>query len=188
MKNAAVTLIIILASCAALASGAAAGHDDAHIPWDKIGWQATNLGLLLVGILFFIKKSVVETFENRQKSYIEQSEKTKVALKNAESQLIDVKSKLSSLEESEKQSLVKAKHEAELLKAHIIKEAEMLAEKMKKDVELIIQNEAYKAKKEVNQIILESAINSTVKNLTEKTQISSTQEVAFIKQLEQVRA
>ena len=188
MKKTIVMLFLLYISFSAIASGGSNSHNEAHIPLDKIGWQALNLGLLLCGIFFFIRKSIVETFENRQKNYNEQSMKTKLALQNAESQLSDVRNKLASLEEGEKQSLIKAKHEAELLKANLIKDAELLAEKMKKDVTLIIENESYKAKREINQLILDKAIETTKQNLTEKNQISSTQEVAFIKQLEQVKA
>lgn len=189
MKNAAL-LLLLFCSAAALAAGAehGAGHGEEQIPFKQIGWQAANLGILLVALFFFIRKSVVETFQNRQKEFLARAEKTKSALLGAEAALAGIKEKLSALEGGEKKSLEGARLEAEILKASIIKDAEQSAEKIKKDVTHTIDNELSKAKAEINGIILSQAMTAVTKTLKDKNQTgTSAQEARFVKQLEQVK-
>lgn len=185
MKNTAFALTLLLSASAIAAGGA---HGDGHIPAKEIGWQAVNLGILLVALFIFIRKSIVDAFAARKQSYLDQSQKTMAALKDAEAALADIKSKLSNLEGGEKKALENARFEADLLKANLIKDAEASAEKMKKDAVLTINNELNKAKAEINATILNAAISTATKNLSDKNQASSSQESAFLKQLEQVKA
>lgn len=183
-------LLVSLLSVVAMASGgegheAAAGHGEA-VPLAQIGWQAVNLGILLVALFFFLKSSIIETFANRKQSFLDQAEKTKSALKNAELALSGVKQKLSDLESGEAVSLQKAKAEAEEIKANLIKDAEALSEKLKKDATLSINNELNKAKTEINNTILNSAIGSASKTLANKA-TSNNLEAAFLKQLDEVK-
>lgn len=184
-------LLIVLSAGVALAAGGGheSAHDAHHIPLDKIGWQATNLGILLLVIFFFIKNSIVEAFAGRQKDYLDKSEKTKAALKEAESALLEIKTKLSELESSEQKALEVAKKEAALLSENMIKEAELVAAKLKKEAEMTIANEVNKAKIEINSTILNNAISiATQKISTNAASAAGSQEASFVKQLEQVRA
>lgn len=187
MKKTILTLVLVLTSVAAHAAGGGHGHDDGHIPLTQIGWQAANLGILLVAIIFFIRKSIVEAFVERQKNYVAQAEKTKSALKEAEAALSEIKEKLATLESSEQKSLENAKREAVVLKETMIKDAEAAVEKMKKDAEMVIANELSKAKAEINATIVDQAIKVTSQKLSSGS-ASNSQDANFIKQLEQVRA
>lgn len=191
MKNTAI-LLLLCCSAVAMASGgepAATGHGEEHIPLREIGWQAANLGILLVAIFFFIKSSIKETFQNRQKEYLEKAEKTKGALKDAEAALAGIKERLSLLESGEQKSLERAQQEAKILMANIIKDAELSAEKIKKDTVLAINNELNKAKAEINSSILDLALAAATKELTDKNQTNAgAREAQFVKQLEQVKA
>jgi F-type H+-transporting ATPase subunit b len=187
MKKHIFTLVLVLSSVA-VAAGGGHGHDDGHIPLDKIGWQAANLGILLFAIIFFIRKSIVEAFADRQKNYVAQAEKTKSALKEAELALADIKEKLATLEAGEQKSLENAKREAAILKETMIKDAEVAVAKMKKDAELVIANELTKAKAEINAAIVDQAIKATTQKLSSGVAAANTQDANFIKQLEQVRA
>ena len=182
MKKTTFTLVLVLCSSAIAADGA---HDHSHIPFSQIGWQAANLGILLGAIIFFIRKSIIET--DRQKNYLTQAEKTKSALKEAEAALSEIKEKLSILESSEQKSLENAKRESTILKDTMIKDAESAVEKMKKDAEMTILNELNKAKAEINAAIVEQAIKTTSEKLSGGA-VAQTQDANFIKQLEQARA
>lgn len=180
---------LYLAPVLALASEAAEGHHDVtHIPWETIGWQAANLGILFVIIIFSVKKSIKETFENRQKNFVVQAEKTQKALKEAELALADTKTKLKNLEAGESAAIEKAKHDSNIQKANIIKDAEAMAVKMKDDAKLILNNDLNKAKQEVNDIILNSAISETSKKINEnKSQIIKSAESRFLSEISQVK-
>jgi F-type H+-transporting ATPase subunit b len=183
MKKIITTLVLVLISVAAQAAGGGQGHDDNHIPLSQIGWQAANLGILLFAIVFYIRKSIVEAFVDRQKNYVAKAEKTKSALKEAEAALSEIKEKLSTLESNEQKSLENAKREATNLKETMIKDAEVAVEKLKKDAEMIIANELNKAKAEINAAIVDQAIKVTAQKLS-VGQASSAQDANFIKQLE----
>ena len=75
------------AASGAVAAATGGAHGADYIPLDKIGWQAANLGILLLIIYFGIKKSIVEAFEKRRQDFLDQSEKTKAALTSAENEL-----------------------------------------------------------------------------------------------------
>lgn len=183
MKSKAFLTALLLISSTLVFAAGGGGHHDEHIPLDKIGWQAANLGFLLVVIFFAIRKSVVQTFVNRRAQYLEQSEKTQSALKEAEKALVNVKDKLANLESGEKKSVERAHHEANLLKTNIIKDAEQSAEKLKKDVEMLIAAEVIKAKTQINESILSFALDGSKKSITTGASDSSKQEAAFINQI-----
>ncbi len=159
-------------------------HADDHIPLDKIGWQAANLGILLIIIYFGIKKSIVETFAKRQQDFLDQSEKTKVLLLAAESELKEIKSKLALLEGGENKAIESAKHEASLVNATLIKDAEAQAIQLKKDAELTIHAELAKAKHEINTILLNQAIVVAKDKLAAAGDTTKLIEAQFLAQVE----
>lgn len=178
--------ILLVAIIAQASTEAGASHGDEHIPLSQIGWQAANLGVLLGAIIFFMKKSVVDAFSARQKNFLNQSEKTKSALKEAETALSGIKTKLSELEAGEKKSLADAQHEASLLKAHIVSEAEASAQKLKAEVVKTIENELGRAKNEINNKILNEAVAAAKGALSARAATAPGQEANFVKQLGQV--
>ncbi len=189
MKNI-FALIILFGAAAAIANGAEhGGGDEAAIPLAKIGIQALNLGILLVTMVYFVRKSVIEFFSNRQTAFNEQSLKTAAALKNAEAELKEIKDKLSLLETSEAKTLQKAQVEADISKNKMIDEAKSQAEKMKADVALIINAEVYKAKNEIRNQIIEKSISSAKDSVRVSSQtITEKSEKGFVSDLGQVKA
>ena len=180
----------MFASIVVLASAETGGeHEIIVIPLREIGWQALNLGILLGVLFYFAKDSVVEAFANRKKQFIEQSEKTKSALKNAELALADVKAKLQTLESGEKAAFDKAKLESSLLKATIIKDSEAQALKLKADAQMVLGAELDKAKAEISAMIFSGAVAATTKNISDKgQQVSKDSESEFLRQMGQVNA
>lgn len=180
----------LLLSVAVFAAEHGGEHvDESYIPLHEIGWQALNLGILLVAIFFLIRKSIVEAFVNRRQNFVEQSEKTQVALKQAEASLSEIKSKFAGLEAGEKTSLENAKREAQIQKDTLIKEAHEAVEKMKKDAQLMMANELVKAKIEINNTIMDQAVLSAKQKISQNQSAgTSAQETHFIQQLEQVKA
>jgi F-type H+-transporting ATPase subunit b len=188
MKKATVFFILI-ASVFAYANSGEAHGEDAGIPFGKIGIQALNLGILLVAMIYFVRKSITDFFSNRQAVFNEQSQKTAVALKHAESELKEIKDKLSLLESSEAASISKANTEAENTKNKMISEAKTQAEKMKADVALIINAEVYKAKNEIRNQIIEKSISTAKDSVRASSQaITEKSEQGFISDLGQVKA
>ncbi len=187
MKKNLVFACALLLSVAALAAGeheVAEGHGEAGIPFDKIGWQAANLGILLVIIFFAVKKSIVDIFAKRQQDFLAQAEKTKSALKGAEAALEEVKSKLNQLESGETKSIEAARKEASLMMANMVKEAEHQSERIKAEAQNVIKTELDKAKTEISTTILSGAIASaTQKVVDQSAQTTKDSEGHFLKQI-----
>lgn len=187
MKKNVLFALTVLLSVAAIANEGevGGGHEEIAIPLTEIGWQAANLGILLVALFFFLRKSVVESFAKRRTDFLEKAEKTKAALKLAEDDLRDTKTKLASLEAGEAKALETAKHEANLIRASLIKEAEAQAAKIKADAEMSMRNELMKAKAEINAMILEEAVGlSKSKISSSTTQNLQATESHFLAQVE----
>lgn len=180
---------LILLASAVVAASTGAGHDE-HIviPFAEIGWQALNLGILLVTLIFFLRKSIIDAFAGRKADFLSQAERTKTALRAAEVALSEVRNKLSALESGETKSLETAKHEANLVKANMIKDSEAQALKLKSDLQLTLKNELEKAKAEINTLILTQAIGSVTKKINSQSgSISKNAEAAFLNQITQVK-
>ena len=139
---------------------------------------------VLLIIYFGIKKSIVETFSKRQQDFLDQSEKTKAALLGAESELKEIKSKLALLEQGENKAIENAKHEANLIKATIIKDAEAQAAQLKTDAELTVRTELAKAKQEINTVVLNQAILLAKDKLSAAGDTSKLIEAQFLAQVE----
>lgn len=182
-------IAVLMMSTVALAASGEHGHHDDHVPWQAIGWQAVNLGILLVAIFIMIRKSIVEAFVNRRNEFVARAEKTKSALREAELALAGIKEKLSVLESGESRSVESARREAASVKSAMIKDAEAGAEKIKRDAQLAIGNEISKARAEINEIILTQAMSTATKNLADKAHTNNaSQEASFVQQLQQVKA
>ncbi len=182
-----VFLMVILTSIVSFAE-AEGLHEEERIPFDKIGWQAVNLGILLIIIYFGIRKSIKETFAKRQQDFLDQSEKTKAALVAAEEQLVEIKTKLSRLETGENQAIENAQHEANLLKATLIKDAETLSLQIKEDALLAIKAELVKAKAEINALLLNQAIQKATDKLTSGGPVTNKSiEAQFMNQVERAQ-
>ena len=183
-KNLLFTVTLLIGVVAIAAEHGGGEHHEAAIPLTEIGWQAANLGILLIALIFLLKKSVVESFAKRKADFLDQAAKTKAALKLAEDELRDTKKKLADLESGEAKALETAKHEANMIKANLIKDAEAQAAKIKKDAEASIYNELLKAKAEINAMILEEAVTSSRSKLsTGSSQSLQANEAHFLSQV-----
>lgn len=189
MKSTATLFVFLFANLALAAGGGHGAHDNNYIPVEGILAQVANLSILLAIIYFFIQKSAVDVFVQRKKNFLDQAEKTQAALKDAEAALADIKSRLQNLESGEAQSIENAKREAEVQKTASIKDAQHAVEKMKKEAQLVIGNELAKAKSEINSAIMSQALKGAQQKITQnQSAATQTQEVQFLKQLEEVRA
>lgn len=182
------TSVTVFAETAGHGSGHSAGAEDHGIPWYSVAIQAVNLGILLVLIFFFVRKGIVAAFAKRQADYQEQSQKTAQLLAQAENELKDIKTKLTTLESTELSSLEKAQQEAEVLKNKMIAETEQQAKKMKDDVALIVTAEVYKAKNEIRSAIIDASFEQAREAVkAQATAITQKSEKGFVADLGQVR-
>ena len=177
---------IVLASESAL--GSAAGHENTEIPISTVMYQIINLGILLIGLFFAVRKSVSMLFKTRLINFNEQAEKTAAATLLAENTLLDIKSKIQNLDNNELVLLVNAKKEAEELKNKTIAEAKVQSDKIKNDSHLIIAAELNNAKNEIRKEIISAAVEVAKINIkNESESITKKSEQGFLKDLAQTK-
>lgn len=182
-------LMSALVSVSAFGAGGSGAHDEGHVPWQAIGVQVINLGILLIIIFFAAKSKIVGMFADKRTSYVEQSLKTEKALKAAAENLREAREKLKTLESTETSSVATATNEAEAQKNKIVRDAEAQATKLKTDVELVVSAEVMKVRSEIRSQIIEKSISSAEQSIKgSSAAITQKSESGFLQDLGQVKA
>lgn len=173
----------------ALASSSGGAHDENHIPVKTILTQAVNLGILLVVLFIFTKKSIQAMFKSKKDLFLEDSLKTAQALKLAEIELSDIKTKIKTLETTEAASLLNAEKEAESTAQKMVSDAQVQGKKIVEDTSLVISAELSKAKNQIREKIIETSMLETEKNIkASSASITQKSEKGFLEDLGQVKA
>lgn len=150
-----IALLCLSLGTAVAASGEAGGGK---------GWVATdtyrvmNFVVLLVALIFILRKPISQALSSRIKTIKEQLEILETQKAEAEKKLAQYNDKLSELEsEAEKiiQGYIQQGNEA---KAKILKEAESTAEKLQLQAKRNIEHEFSKARQELQQEVVEKSL------------------------------
>lgn len=179
----------LLLSVAALAAGGGEAHDESHIPWEAIRNQAINIGILLAALIFLLRKSIPQVFVNRQATFLEEAQKTEAALKLAEAELKDIKSRLADLEKSETTAIAKAEKEAMVAAEKLVTDSQAQGKKIVEDTSLIINAEVLKAKSQIREKIITQSMAITEQGLKATADaVTKKSESGFLQNLGQVKA
>ncbi len=123
-----------------------------------IVWQFFNLGVLFLIIYKYTKLPIKNYFNQKQKDYLSQAEKSKAIYLEAEKEYHDIKHRLESLQSSSDESIARARQEAMEMKKNIIKEAEESAHKIGLEALLSIKIEVQKAYQSVQKSLVMDSI------------------------------
>ena len=179
----------LLFSVVALAAGGGGEHDVNHIPWEAIRNQVINLGILLAVIIFMLRKSIPAAFQARQATFLEEAQKTEAALKLAEAELKDIKTRLAELEKTEAASVASAQKDALVACQKIISDSQAQGKKIVEDTSLIINAEVLKAKSQIREKIISQSMAITEQGLkASSAAITKKSEPGFLQDLGQVKA
>jgi len=121
-------------------------------------YRVMNFVVLLVALIFILRKPISQALSSRIKNIREQLESLEAQKAEAEKQLAQYNEKLSQLEsEAEKivEGYIKQGNEA---KAKILKEAEATAEKLQVQARRNIEHEFGKARQELQREIVEKSL------------------------------
>jgi F-type H+-transporting ATPase subunit b len=192
MKKASIIFLILVGIqiCAFGSESAHGAHNENAIPTETIMYQAINLGILLIGLFFAVRKSVVALFKDRYANYNDQAAKTEAATKLAEEALSDIKNRINQLQTSESTAINNAQADALALKNKMIQETQHQAEKLKADTKLIVAAELNNAKDEIRKEIINASIEiakGNIKNsaaaITKKSEQGFLSDLAKTKQV-----
>jgi len=121
-------------------------------------WRVMNFVVLVVALIFILRKPISQALSSRIKDIREQLESLETQKAEAEKQLAQYNEKLSQLEsEAEKivEDYIKQGNEA---KAKILKEAEATAEKLQVQARRNIEHEFGKARQELQREVVEKSL------------------------------
>ncbi len=157
MKKA-IALLIALVPALALAAGGE-GHQSEGIP-SAVIYQFINVAILITGIVYFTKDSIVEAFNARKSAYVAAAEKSALAREQAEKQFNEIKGKLEQLTKNEADSIAKAKQHAEEIKQQILTEAKEVSARIRDEAQLTVQLETKRAQKELREQLLKDSVEA----------------------------
>jgi F-type H+-transporting ATPase subunit b len=146
--------------CIAFGTAAiASAEDGGSTGWGKMDWfRLMNFALLVVLLVFFLRKPISEALSSRIKNIQEQLESLESQKAEAEKQLAKYNDKLSELE-SEAQKIVEDYiKQGKEAKAKILKEAEAVAQKLQAQARRNIEQEFDKARQELQREVLEKSL------------------------------
>ncbi len=147
------------------AMGASGGEGGAKRWIATDTWRVMNFVVLLVALIFILRKPISQALSSRIKNIREQLERLETQKAEAEKQLAQYNEKLSQLEsEAEKiiEGYIKQGNEA---KAKILKEAEATAEKLQVQARRNIEHEFDKARQELQHEVVEKALTQAEETL-----------------------
>lgn len=149
---------VLFLSFYGLAVQATEGAHGAHsneIP-SVVLWQFINLSILFVALVYLLKDKVRATFADRQRLFLAEAEKSKVAQAEAERGYLEIKKRLEQFNAGVDSSVLKARSEAQDLKNQMITESKTQAQKIKEEAVLTAKNESLRAQRKLHsQIVTE---------------------------------
>lgn len=167
----------------------AGGHDEHAIPWEAIRNQAINVGILFAALIFMLRKSIPAVFVARKATFLEEAQKTEAALKLAEAELKDIKTRLAELETTEATSIAKAQKEATVAADKIVADSQAQGKKIVDDTSLVINAEVLKAKSQIREKIISQSMAITEQGLKASADaVTKKSEPGFLQNLGQVKA
>ena len=151
-------VLLLLSMGVGNALGASGGEGGAKGWVATDTWRVMNFVVLLVALIFILRKPISQALSSRIKNIREQLESLEAQKAEAEKQLAQYNEKLSQLDsEAEKivEGYIKQGNEA---KAKILKEAEATAEKLQVQARRNIEHEFGKARQELQREIVEKSL------------------------------
>ena len=167
----------------------AAGAKGDGIPVSTIIAQVVNLTILFGGIIYFFRGTIKQAFIDRKSHYLAAAQKSAAAREEAEKNLADLKNKIEKLESQKDSDLKKAEHDAVLMKAQILAEAQALSGKIKSEAELTAKVETQKAEGQLKSQLLTESIAAAKMILTKdiNSQDHEKLQTEFVKHVEGAR-
>lgn len=180
-------LLFSLMTIAAPALAAPAGDG---VPWMGVFWQVFNLSILLSALTYFLKDIVRDYFRERRATFVATAEKSQAARASAEKEYKELQAKITDLDRTRNESLVRAEAEAADLRKQMIANAEELAARIRKEAEMTAKVETSRARRELQEQFTRDAVIAA-RMVLEKDISSQDQERLqgnFVQNMEGVRA
>lgn len=151
------------------AEGSHAGLDGATVK--TIIYQFINIGLLIGGLIYFLRKSVKEFFASKKSAFIAEAEKAQSARLAAEQEHMQIQVRLNKLESTADESLSRARAEAAEMRNQMIAEAQALSKRIREEAHLSAQLEIERAKNHLREQMIKEAVESSRQQMNTKVSV-----------------
>ncbi len=149
------TTIIALPAMAMAAEGHSAGLDEKTIK--TIVFQAINVGVLIAGLVYFLKKPTREFFKNKKETFVAAARKSLEARQTAENEKMQIQVRLNKLESTADESLSRAKAEAADMRTQMLAEAETISKRIRQEANSAARLEVERAKNHLREQMIADA-------------------------------
>ncbi|MBW2604126.1 MAG: ATP synthase F0 subunit B [Deltaproteobacteria bacterium] len=162
-------LFICFIGVSLASSDASSGHESKSKGWVATDtYKVMNFGVLAIGLFLLMRKPVSQALNSRISGIKEQLGDLEEKKQAAEKQLAEYTEKFSSLEQETEKLIEDYIRQGNETKARIIDEAKQAAEKLEEQARRNIEHEFKKAKSELQQEILEKALQKSEEILKDK--------------------
>lgn len=170
-------LILTLSSFAALASEEHAAHgaglDEQTLK--TIIYQAINVGALIVGLIYFLRKPIQDFFKSKREAFVASAQKAQASRVSAEAEREQIQIRLNKLESTADESISRAKADAIDMKNQLISDAMAASKRIQEEA-------AQSAKQEVQR-----AINHLREELIKESALLARNQLSSVATEDQIR-
>jgi F-type H+-transporting ATPase subunit b len=165
-----VSIMLLLFSFGmAMGSSGEGGHEAAPKGWVATDtYRVMNFTVLVVALFLVLRKPVSQALSGRIQGIKSQLEDLEARKKAAEKSLSEYNRKLALLDKEAEQLVAEYTRQGEEAKARILKEAELMAEKLKEQARKNIDHEFENAKATLQAEIVEKALKKAEQLIREK--------------------
>ena len=121
------------------------------------GWRVMNFAALMVILIKFLKKPLVDSLKGRQQNIAAEFEDLESRRSDAERNYKEYEARLAGIDDELKDMVQKAIAQGQVEKERIIEEANRAAEGIKRQAEMAVQNEIAEAKRRLKTEVAEQA-------------------------------
>ena len=121
------------------------------------GWRGMNFAALMVILIKFVKKPLVDALKGRQQGIAAEFDDLETRRADAERNYKEYEARLAGIDDELKTMVEKAVAQGQVEKARIIEEANRAAEGIKRQAEMVVQNEITEAKRRLKTEIADQA-------------------------------
>jgi F-type H+-transporting ATPase subunit b len=161
-QSACVIIVAVVLVCLTMGIGtvlAASGSESGTKGWIATDtYRVMNFVVLLVALIFILRKPISQALSSRIKSIREQLASLEAQKAEAEKQLAQYNEKLSQLEKEAEQIVKGYIEQGNEAKAKILKEAQETAEKLQVQARRNIEHEFDKARQELQREVVEKSL------------------------------
>ena len=152
-------------------------------------YQSINVFILVAGLFYFIRKPVKDFFAQKRVGFLDVAKRAHEAQQKAAQERVEIEVRLSKLQNTQEESVSRARAEAAELKRQLILEAEALSQRMKLEAQATAKSEIERAKQALRLQMITGSLELAEKHLQEKlTQEDQSRfEKEFIANLQEVR-